>query len=180
MFHHQLILNIILFNAESSKVVNVKISHCILVYRCECQRRNCCLCLQRRRRILFRRWRLQVPLPHWCLSTKLHGITLPVTIIFILFYFLLGSLIPTKAEGRNTLVVGTVLPCVMYTHISTNLSVSVSMTREKLRPQKKKNLWITSSYDLIKKKKLEFIHNMMLCALSVFFHRTVNYILHTL
>jgi len=130
--HHQLILNFILFGDESSTVVNIKISHCdvtmcILAYRYECYRWNCCLYLQSRR-VLFRRQRQQDPLTCWCLYTNLHAITLPMTIIIILLYFLLGSLILIKeAEGRNTLVPWRVLPCVMYAHSSTNSSVCVSM-----------------------------------------------------
>ena len=34
-------------------------------------------------------------LARWYLSTKLHGITLPMITIFTLLYFLLASLIPT-------------------------------------------------------------------------------------
>jgi len=148
--HHQLILNFILFSAESPTVVNIKISHCdvtlyILVYRYECYRWNCCLYLHSRRRVLLRRRRQHDPLTCWCLHIKLHTITLPLTIIFILLYFLLGSLIPTKEEeGRNTLVMWRVLPCVTYAHSSKYSSVCVSMTSEKLWPQEKKIFEITS------------------------------------
>jgi hypothetical protein len=91
-----------------------------------------------------------------------------------LLYFLLASSIPTtEAEGKNTLVVRRVLPCVMYAHSSTNSSVCVSMTREKLRPHEKKSLNLLLNMTL-NKKTLNLYMNMTLCALSVFFHKTVN------
>jgi hypothetical protein len=55
-----------------------------------------------------------------------------------LLHFQLASPIPTaEAEGRNTLVVWRVLPCITYTHGSTNSFVCVFITRKKIETTRK-------------------------------------------